>query len=212
MEKKFLDTAWNSVTIGSSADGSGLELQPSTPASILCLNAPAIGDDESSRDGRRIVITDVWVSGSIFHTALTAQTTVPSNGGLWFALVLDTQCNGATIVSENVYEAPGTSAFESLPSPVRNLSNNKRYRILAMDRLEAPELTMAQDSATTFAVGYERPPCVNMTWKGSIVTHFTGTTGVVGSIADNALHVLAFTATTTFTPKFFGKGRIRFIG
>lgn len=211
LELKFLDCAWNGVALASSTDGSGGELQPSSG----CTNAisvPAQGDGESQRDGRKFCIKSVYVNGIISTAQLQDHTDAEDLLGYWFALVLDTQANGATLVSENVYLNPSTSAISILPQPLRNLQNSTRYRILDSKFIGPGGAYGITDGTATASVSNQVSPKVTLSWKGSINVDTTGTTANVSSCADNAIHVLAYCGSTALTPSFFGKSRMRFMG
>lgn len=205
IESKFLDCAWDVVAIASSGDGSGGELQPSSG----CTNAisiPAQGDGEAQRDGRQYCITSVYVSGVVNTSAAAGSTEAL---GYYFALVLDTQANGATIVSENVYLNPSTNSNAMLPQPLRNLQYSKRFRILDRQYVAPGGLYSLGTGATA---NIQDAPTVTLSWRGKILCDTSGTGADVAVATDNAIHVIAYTGSTTYTPTFIGKSRVRFVG
>lgn len=210
-ELKFLDCAFNAVAINNSTDGASGEIQPSSGCTGA-LSVPAQGDGESQRDGRKYTITSIWVSGMIEQAGDTAQTSINESQGYWFALVLDTQANGATIVSENVFINPSTNGNAILPQPLRNLQNSKRYRVLAKTYIPPAGLTTGQDAATpSFAVGGQYAPTMSIGWKGKIICDSTGTTADVSSASDNAIHLIGYRG-SNYTATLVGKSRVRFYG
>lgn len=210
IEYKFLDTAWDNVAINSSTDGSGCELQPSSGCTN-CISCPAEGDGESARDGRTFVLKSAYFSGTIDFAALTGQTTINEGGGFYFALVLDTQTNGAAINSEDVYINPSTIAKAIIPQPLRNLEQSNRFRILDRKYVDQP-LIVAGSVGANFALAPATLPIVTLSWKGSIKVNTKATASNVTSVTDNSLHILAFAANTAYTPIFTGKCRVRFVG
>lgn len=213
IELKFLDTAWNSVAISAagSTTAAGCELQPSTGCTDA-ISVPAQGDGESQRDGRRYAIKSAWVSGVIRTVAQSDQADTAPVSGLYFALVLDTQANGSTVNSEDVFTNPTTAGFGMLKSPLRNLQNSRRFRILDSQYVPPTGAYSGHDAAATVSISYQSSPEVNLSWKGNIVCDSTGTTANIASASDNAIHVVAFAGDTLYTPTFFGKGRVRFVG
>lgn len=211
IEKKFLDCAWNSVAINSSTDGSGIEMQPSSGCTD-CISVPAQGDGESQRDGRKYTITDVWVSGNIDTSPIPDQADASDIKGYYFALVLDTQANGATLVSENVFVNPSTLSDAMLPQPLRNLQNSKRFRILASKYIRPGGMYSITDGTATGSLSQQNSPVVSLGWKGKIVCDSTGTTAAVASASDNAIHLVACVGAAVGTPVFRGKSRVRFYG
>lgn len=212
IELKFQDVAWNSVAISQSTDGAGGELQPSTPGSIACICAPVQGNGEQERDGRKYTIKSIYFSGAVTTTPIEAATDVSDVAGYFFAMVLDTQCNGATIVSEQVYLNPGTSTAAILPYPLRNLENSKRFRILDSVYIPPGSAYSSTDGTNTTSISNQVVPTVKLSWKGNIEVNNVGTTAAVASIADNAVHIVAFAGATGLTPLFQGKCRTRFYG
>lgn len=210
-ELKFLDCAWNGVAVASSTDGSGGEMQPSTGCT-QCISVPVQGDGEQERDGRTYIIKSVWVSGQVDYSTLAGQATFGEIGDMFFALVLDTQANGATVTSQNVFLNPSTNAIAMLPQPLRNLQYSKRFRILATRVVKAPMLQVGQDAATTMVVAPAKRPNVSLGWKGNIKVDTSGTTASVANATDNAIHLIAYAANTSHTPIFVGKSRMRFVG
>jgi len=86
IELKFLDCAWNGVTVSSSTDGASGELQPSSGCTGA-ISVPAQGNAEQSRDGRRYTIKSIWVSGVVATTAISDEDDVSDLYGYFFALV-----------------------------------------------------------------------------------------------------------------------------
>lgn len=212
-ELKFLDCAWNGVALAASTDGSGGELQPSS-GSTNNLSTPAVGDTESARDGRTFTLWSAWVSGLVDWTALSDQADGQEAPSMFFGLVLDTQANGATINSEDVFENPSTNAYGMLPQPVRNLANTKRFKVLAAQFIEPADLVAFTDGTNTGSVVPCRSAKVNLSYrfKKGLKVRCTGTTADIASVADNAIHLVAFASSTAYTPTFVGKSRVRFTG
>lgn len=212
LERKFLDCAWNGVALATGgSDASGGELQPSTG----CTNAisvPAQGDGESNRDGRRYNIKSCFFSGVIDHAPRADQPDADDVGGYFFALVLDLQANGSTIASEDVYVNPGTSAACILPTPLRNLENSQRFRILDSKYISPRGSYGVTDGASTASLNHQQKIPVSLSWSGDIGVTCTGTTADVASVSDHALHIIAYAESTAYTPTFFGKSRLRFTG
>lgn len=212
IEYKFLDCAWNGANnINASGDGANGEQQP-TSGCTGCFSCPAQGDGESQRDGRKYCIKSAWVSGAIDYSTVAGAGDVIPNSGIYAAIVLDTQANGATIDSEDIFINPSTQGEGMVPSPLRNLQNSKRFRILASQYIGPRDVTVGTDGTATLSMNPGAQPIVNLSWKGNIMVECTGTTADVASVSDNALHLVMYAADTTFTPKFKGKSRVRFVG
>lgn len=211
IEYKFLDCAWNGVTINASTDGSSGELAPSSGCTSA-ISVPAQGDGESQRDGRKYTIKSVWVSGVVDTTALSDQTDVFDLSGFYFALVLDTQTNAAALNSESVFINPSTSAVAMIPKPLRNLQNSKRFKILASQYVPITGAYAFTDGASTGSLGPQTKPTVNLSWKGNIVCDSVGTLANVSSASDNSISLVGYNASGNITATFIGKSRVRFVG
>ncbi len=189
-------------------------MQPSTGCTDA-ISVPAQGDGEQARDGRKYTMKSIWVSGLVTTTAISDAADVQDMGGYYFALVLDMQANGATIVSENVYINPATAGDSMLPKPLRNLQQSNRFRILASKYIPPGGAYAANDHATnssTMSLSNQVSARVSLGWKGSINCNTKGTAADIASATDCAIHLLAYTANTGLTPVFNGKSRLRFMG
>lgn len=211
LEFKFLDCAWNSVAINISTDGSSGEVQPSSGCTGA-ISVPAQGDGDSNRDGRKYTLTSVWLSGVVLTSPSSDAADTTETLGFWFALVLDTQANGATIVSENAFINPSSQAAAMMPQPLRNLANSKRYKVLARRYVKPNGVYAFNDAAATGSLSTQINPTITLNWSGKIKVTCTGTTADVASVSDNAIHLVAFAGDSTFTPTFTGKSRVRFVG
>ena len=167
LEEKFLDCAWNGVGIGTSTDGADGELQPSSGCTG-CISCPSQGDGESQRDGRKFVLKSIWVSGIINTSAIQTASNASEFVGWYFALVLDTQTNGTTVNSEDVYINPSTSAGAMFPQPLRNLQNSKRFKILDTKYVNPGGVYAFNDGASTGNLSNQNAPVINLSWKGNI--------------------------------------------
>ncbi len=211
LERKFLDCVWNSVVINTSTDGSGLELQP-TSGCTNAISIPGQGDGEQQRDGRKYTLKSAWFSGVVSTTQLQDQADVIDFHGYFFAMVLDTQANAATLVSENVYINPGSTGVNLLPQPLRNLQNSKRYRILDSKYVPVGGAYAGTDGASTSTISNQVSPRINLSWSGTLICDSVGTNADVASASDNAIHILALAGGTGLTPVMIGKSRVRFYG
>lgn len=130
-------------------------------------------------------------------------------------MVLDTQTNGGTatgVDSEAIYINPSSSSSAMLPQPLRNLQNSKRFRILASKYVPVGGAYTGNDAAGTFVVNNQVRPRVTLSWRGSINVNTSGTTANVSAVTDNSIHIVAYAGSTSLTPTFIGKSRVRFMG
>lgn len=210
IEYKFLDCSFNSLSISASTDATGMEMQPSAGCTG-CISVPAQGDSESERDGRQYTLKSCFVSGTCRMTTNADEADPEAQSGVFVALVLDTQANGATIDSEKVFSTPSTVASAMLPIPLRNLQYSKRFKVLDSKYIPAGGAYAFGDGANTGSVAGQQEMPFTLSWKGNIVCDSSGTTANVSAAADNALHVL-MTQGGPYAMTFAGKSRVRFVG
>ncbi len=126
-ELKFYDQTLADTNIATNTDGSGIEADPSA---VLLLNTVVQGDGESNRNGRKMIMKSIFVSGVVNIGPVADQTAAEAIPDIAIWLVLDMQTNGATIVSENVFVNKSAAVLGGT-SVMRNLKFSTRYRILA---------------------------------------------------------------------------------
>lgn len=215
VEVKYFDSSKTGGVIPAPTDASGGEFDPAT---VLCLNGVPQGDTASSRDGMKIAMKSIYINGMIYSIPQATQSAADSVPFVYLALVLDTQTNGGTATgldSEAVFTNPSGNSLLAA-SPLRNMSNTERFKVLKTLRIRLPVPAMANDTGATGGLvqsGLSVPFEMSVNLKG-LQTKFTiGTTsGYVGTIVDNSLHLIAFTNNTGFAPNIYYNSRLRFVG
>ncbi len=208
IELKFYDTTLVAQALATNTAGAGGEADPS--ATIL-LNTVIQGDGASNRDGKRIMMKSVFVQGIIRGVSQANQVTGDNSPHVGIWLVLDTQTNGVTINSEDVFENKsgnangGTSLF-------RNLSNSKRYRILDKLKFGMDAPVLAYDGTNIEQSGVLQS--FQLSAKLNMLCNFKvgGTTEDVANIIDNSLHIIAFATNTALALTITYNARLRFTG
>lgn len=208
LEKKFYDTTLAPTALNAPTDASAGEFDPSSTSMI---STPAVGDGEQNRDGKRIVIKSVQVTGHL-HTAGVEATTAPSAQCRAFvALVLDTQTNGAQLNSEDVFK--NLSADATLATcPIRNLLFASRFRVLKSLEVDLTPPSLASSALNDFSwnsVSQEFDWFIPMDLP---VNFNAGTTASVANVIDNSLHIIAYCTNGVSTPVISYNARIRFMG
>lgn len=207
IENKFIDYTLNSGTLTSS--WAGAEHNPTT---IDCLSAVAQGDGESSRDGRKYAVNSVHLQGQVSHLAAESETVPAPDIIVKVALVQDTQTNGTELSAENVFsDAAATHDVYGF----RNLQFVKRFKVLAHKWITLPvgQSTTNEGGINLFANNkVSRKWSMNYKFKEPMIVNCTGTTAVVGSIADNSLHLIACANDNSATTTVSYISRCRFTG
>lgn len=207
IETKFYDQKLLGAAINSNTTGAGIEADPSA---TLLLNTTTQGDGEQQRDGRRMIMKNIFVNGIIQLPAASDQTAPEDIPHIAIWLVLDTQTNGATIVSENVFTNPSANALGST-CLLRNLQFSSRFKILKKVSFTMPAPPISGDSTNFDTPGIVRKwqMYVNL---NNLAVLFSNTTETVANITDNSLHILATCSATTMAPTITYNSRLRFVG
>lgn len=218
IERKFFNAAIPATGLVSPADCSGGEIQPDTGCTG-CLSAPAQGDGPENRDGKQIALLSINFQGVVYLTGLSGQTSVSSVAfpDVYLALVLSTQTNGTTIVSEDVFvNVTGESVCAGMP--FMNMSNTSRFRLLKVLRIPGSRFAgmVAANNAvgTTISVSSVQIPVRLYASLKGIKVNFTtgGTTADVANVVDNSIHLIGYTSSGSMAPYIAGASRMRFIG
>ncbi len=210
-ELKFKDFALANSAVVSAADATGGEQNPAT---ILCLNGVGQGDTMSTRVGTKMTMKSIFINGIVevpFKNTITAAVNNPT---IYIALVCDKQTNGGTatgIDSENVFSNPSADAAAGVV-PLRNMSYTERYQVLKTKSfvLQPEQSFDGTDgmSATKIVPFHMKVNLKDQPVKFQVAT----TTGYVGTIIDNSLHLIAFTNSTNMGPLLTYNARLRYRG
>ena len=165
------------------------------PTTANCLNGIDRGNGPTNRDGDKIVIDQIFINGTIKQQAQDGVSNAPpSPSTVFIALVLDKQTNGVQLDSEDVYTNPG-NCTDLTASPVRNLQNTSRFKVLWKQRYVIQPGDWAWN-------GTNMDFCGNLIkfqkfLKVNIPVQYTGSGATVSVISDNSLHVLACKSEST---------------
>lgn len=207
IENKFYDTAFETTALTDfvGASAAGLECDPAT---VLCISAPAQGDGEQNRDGRRIVITGYTVQGVISQES---GGTIERPEIVCVALVLDTQTNGAQLNSEDVYGLPSGVTSEILGAcPQRDMQHSARFKVLGFKKVRMWNDGSSNTAGTQYMGGAAH--AFTFAKKCNIPVQFTSTTAGVSNVVDNSLHIIAWANSDNASSKLTYSARIRFRG
>ncbi len=209
-ELKFYDTKLTTSALTAPTDSASGEHDPSA---TVVLNSVTQGDGEQQRDGRKMTMKSLYINGTISCIGKAAQSTSDAAAQCFIAVVLDSQTNGATIVSEQVFTNKSGSALLAA-SPMRNLEFSSRYRVLGsrVITLQNPVIAPNTDAGGTMVqAGLSRPFKFFLKLSDMGVT-FNGTTETVANITDNSIHLIAYTSDISLVPTISYNSRLRFMG
>lgn len=208
-EIKFLDNSLVDTALVANTDWTGAELDPAT---TLCLTAPAQGDTASSRDGKQIIAKSINVKGKIYIPQSELVGSPPIGTEVFVALILDRQTNNAQLNSEDIYSVVAANTG-LLCRPLRNMNFAKRFKVL-----KTQSFIFDNTALSHFAVdSFSKPArAIEFDWfvdlKDMRINFNSTTTGVIGNVLDNSIHVVGITSATAENPAISYQSRFRFIG
>ncbi len=209
-ELKFYDTKLISGVLSATSNASAGEHDPSA---TIVLNSTTQGDGEQQRDGRKMTMKSIYITGKVDSAVQSSLSAGRDSCAVFIALVLDTQTNGVTIVSEQVFKNVGANAILAAQL-MRNLDFVTRYKVLATKKLVLQNPNVFNDTGSTGGSstnGIERQFTFYKNLDNLGVT-FNGTTESVANITDNSLHLIAYTNSTVLAPLISYFSRLRFMG
>ncbi len=167
-EHKFFDTALSFL----------IDITGEVPATGQLTLIPQ-GVTESTRIGRKCVVTSIYVKGAM---KLDPTTNSDASPLATILLVLDKQCNGAAATATDVMT--GTNFVTA----VRNLSNSERFTVLKQ--------WMVPFNVSGGVAGAYNTMNVPFGWykKCNIPIDYSATSGAIGTIRSNNLFLLASTS------------------
>ncbi len=208
IEKKFYDTSLANATLVGNGTATAGEHNPSA---TICLNSVVEGSGEQNRDGRKMVMKYVSISGVIIQAIIQNQTSPGPSGYAQISLVLDKQCNGALLDSESVFTNPSGDTNLS-GSLFRNLQYIQRFQVLKTVLVKMPAGEVSYDG-TNLEVGAKVTPFKMNVKLNDIPVNFTGTTETIANIVDNSLNLIAFPIDIgTSVYSLYYNSRLRFVG
>lgn len=207
VESKTHSTFKAATSLVAPTDSSGAEFDPASTA--LCLNAINQGDSYTDRDGRKIVMKSVHVTGVITSAKQADQTAMDDPAYIYIALVLDTQTNGAQLNSEDVFSNPSGSAT-LCASPIRNMNRIDRYRVLKSVKLKLERPPTQWDGTNIEQGGLIEP--FEIYKKLNVPVTYSSNGNGIADIVDNSLHIIAYTSNTDLVPQIQYNSRVVFTG
>jgi len=169
-----------------------------TTGTVTCLNLTAVGDDNTTRDGRQICNRSIHIQG---HLAPTDTTTTDCFSRM--LIVWDAQPNSGTIAAITDILTSSTSlAFT-------NLNNRERFTILRDCRYaQGAQNNTATQAYSNGSNNYVINEFINLK---DIKTTYSGTTAVIGSVATGALLMVTIgNVAANNGGTFFVNTRLRF--
>lgn len=179
MEYKFFDMGYSGpLTAPALSAWTGCEHGTS-------LNTPVQGSGPSDRNGNLVHARAITIEGCL--SAADTTNALPHPRYVFIALVLDTQCNGTALNSEDVYTSPYVGSAQGNIIPFRNLEDRGRFRILAVKRLQLNGST----AVDTGPKGTYNKAHFRFHRKLNYPINFKANTGAISDVGNNNLAVVA---------------------
>lgn len=205
-ELKFFDSARTALALTAPTDAAGGEVDPAT---VNCLFAPTQGTGAQNRDGRRVQMRSIQITGEVSCAAQTDQTVLDVPPKILLALVLDKQTNATQLSSEDVFTNP-SGAANLAASPLRDLERSTRFKVLKQWTIQLTAPQVGWDGTNLEQAGVTR----SFSWYGrvNIPVEFLGNAGNIADIQDNSVHMVGYCSTVALAPTVSYNCRIRFVG
>lgn len=188
LEHKYYDSNLNGSEIDSLASGVAAEHNPS--ANGQTLNSVPQGDKENNRDGRKILMTHLSVSGTLISSHLTNQSRPRGSAIVLLAVVLDKQCNGALLQSENVFDNKNNDLSTTI-SVFRKLTYSHRFEVLKMIKIPMPAPQVVWDGTDVELGSVVQSFRMDIPLPDILVT-YSGISEDIENTVDNSLNLLAY--------------------
>lgn len=179
-----------------------INIDTTAAVDISSLNLIPTGTSTTTRVGRKIVVTEIDFQG-YFNWATTMTASNYTLGLCRIALVLDTQCNGASCTYQDVYDVS-----TSTPFAFRNMGNLQRFKVLK-SWMMTPNFGCVSFDATTITCP---PQKMKFYKKCTIPIEFapTNVDGAITAIKTNNICVMAVSANGDDIHSMAGVWRIKY--
>ncbi len=208
-ELKHYDTSIAAVAIVNSSAMTAAEIDPT--GTIKCLTAPAQGASEQNRLGRKITLKSIQINGVIDRTGLIGSAgVIASSAVIQISLILDTQTNGATLNSEDVFHNPGNTG-NLCASGLRDMEQIQRFKVLKTWKILLPHSDGFWDGTNIIRDSVHRRFHCYKKLNIPVTFKLSATEGVA-QVVDNSLHMIAYKSDPVNPVLIEYNCRVRFVG
>ena len=173
------------------------------PATVLCLNGCAQGTGQSQRLGLRAVFKSLDIRGQIQW-----QSGFTQGDYVRILVFVDKQTNGAQYNEIDVLLDVGGTGYDTCAQ--RNLECKNRFQILS-DKTYTPRGNPGHywNGSVAATAAYVQPFRIfkKLGGKKGLVTRFLSTGGNIADIADNSIHIMALSTTTSTNVGYISRCR-----
>jgi len=203
LEYKYVDQDLSDASITGTWTGGEID-----PAAANCIGACVQGSGESQRDGSRIVVKSIQVSGFVYRDQLSDQADARPGQLVQISLVMDKQSNGVQLNAEDVFSTAGPD----VPGR-RVVANSSRFKVLKTWLISLHDTSAGTDGANTQTLGGMTVPFSCYLKLNQVVNFVAGAgAGTVADMKDVSFHLIAAADGVVASDYISYSTRIRFIG
>lgn len=208
-ERKYFESIrTGTFLLQSTTTWAGAELDP---ASLNCLFAPVQGDDIFHRQGRKVQVLQIKLSGQMGVPPQDGQITGDIASIIRLHLVQDQQSNGAQLNAEDVFGA----AVAGEPTDMfQNTAFFGRFRVLKSIKfiMQNPNFIEHTAAASVIQQGLAFIFKMNIKFKKPVIVHYNSTNGgSVSDVIDNSFHLIGLCSSNELSPAIAYRCRTTFI-
>jgi len=208
-ENHYFDTERSITSIFVIQTGwTGTEMDPNTTA-MLTLFAPVVGNDIANREGRKVFVKKIRISGSISITEVSGVGTAQNPSNIRIIVYQDKQTNASNTNVAQLLMLSGNAT--DAVHMFQNTATLGRFKVLKDKHYILQNNAIANDTPgiALEIQGLKRNFKYNM--KINQWVNYNGTNGgTVADVVDNSWHLIALTDLGTQDPKITYKVRTVF--
>ncbi len=161
--------------------------------------------------GRNMTITSIHIKGTLaWAAAQGAASPLSDRVQVRLVLAVDHQTNGVSMTGPGLFDPDTTNNINSF----RNLENSGRFTILHDKLYHVGRYQIGEGAADFFASSAgQKQFAINRKFKKGLKVRFSigTTTGVIGNIQDNSMHMLGLVNVSNFAVLLSYTCRIRYL-
>lgn len=199
-----LGTSWAGTELDATQGAGGA-------TTMNCLFAPIEGNDIGNRDGRKVFVKKIRITGALIVTAQTAQSTLDIPTRVRLVLYCDKQTNKTQSQGEDVIHSGDDVVAINMFQNTANFGRFKIYKDKVFTLVQNSSVA-ATDAGTTIVQGGTCRPFKMVCSPNCWVNYAATNGGTVADVVDNSFHliglcdnasaapVIQYKVRTTFTP------------
>lgn len=208
-ERKYFESIRTGLAlIQSTTNWTGAELNPAT---LNCLFAPVQGDDIANRQGRKVQVLQIRISGQIGVPPQSGQISSDIASIIRLHLVQDLQSNGVQLNASNVF---GAAVAGEPIDMFQNTAFFGRFKVLKTLKfvMENPNFIEHTAAADILQQGLAHIFKMNVKFMKPVVVHYNSNNlGTIADVVDNSFHVIGLCSSSQLAPAIAYRCRTTFV-